>query len=542
MPIPKKFSDAKAYKNHKRSLKKDEVILTEAPFYTVQGEGKYSGVPAHFIRFSYCSLLCNFCSIGSTNINTEKGNKQIKNISVGEKILSYNEKLDLLELDEVIKIHSRLVEPSELLSLTLEENGFQRNIIVTKDHRFYIKNNWVEAQDIQLGEEIYTSNFSSWKMINNNPMFKEEIREKVKSTASINNAFKRQNDPEGKTTHRTEEHKKKYSLSKMGSKNPRYLGNNKKRKINQNYNSIRQEVLKRDNYKCQHCSSSEKLEIHHIDPYRNSQNDELDNLLTLCKTCHIKEDNRMIYEERKNMSFHNGKKVISKKTLSIKQIAQLSENKTGKGLIRVYSLETKNNHNYFTNTVLSHNCDSVGDWDVNKKIFSYEQILSTLKENPKCKLIVITGGEPAMQINASLLTFLKNEGYVLNIETSGSYWNEAVKLIDYVCCSPKRLSTQNFYDGSPDKYIYSKKFNEVVAELKFIVDENIDKKMIMNFLQENRFLDKIKEKKVKVYLSPMDLYDKEKNKANLDKLLQLVLEEPNIFTISLQTHKILGVS
>lgn len=54
--------------------------------------------------------------------------------------------------------------------------------------------------------------------------------------------------------------------------------------------TIREEVLKRDNYQCVMCGSKENLEIHHRIPYssfllpRNAN--RLDNLITLCKKCH----------------------------------------------------------------------------------------------------------------------------------------------------------------------------------------------------------------------------------------------------------------
>lgn len=47
-------------------------------------------------------------------------------------------------------------------------------------------------------------------------------------------------------------------------------------------------VLKRDNYKCTECGSTNRLEIHHIIQRSNGGSDEINNLITLCLKCHIK--------------------------------------------------------------------------------------------------------------------------------------------------------------------------------------------------------------------------------------------------------------
>jgi ribosomal protein L37AE/L43A len=47
----------------------------------------------------------------------------------------------------------------------------------------------------------------------------------------------------------------------------------------------KKEVLKRDNYQCQLCKRNIKLLVHHIDCNKNNNN--LDNLITLCIQCHL---------------------------------------------------------------------------------------------------------------------------------------------------------------------------------------------------------------------------------------------------------------
>jgi organic radical activating enzyme len=52
-------------------------------------------------------------------------------------------------------------------------------------------------------------------------------------------------------------------------------------------------------------------------------------------------------------------------------------------------------------------------------------------------IIVITGGEPLMHNLDALTGLLKEEGYVINIETSGS-WPLSGSL-DWICLSPKKI-------------------------------------------------------------------------------------------------------
>ena len=47
---------------------------------------------------------------------------------------------------------------------------------------------------------------------------------------------------------------------------------------------VREAVLERDSYTCQHCGSTEGLHIHHID--RDKQNNAMGNLVVLCRCCH----------------------------------------------------------------------------------------------------------------------------------------------------------------------------------------------------------------------------------------------------------------
>ena len=55
-----------------------------------------------------------------------------------------------------------------------------------------------------------------------------------------------------------------------------------------NWNKIRKTHLEENN-SCCGCGKTDKLEVHHIEPYHVNPNRELDpsNLITLCKSCHF---------------------------------------------------------------------------------------------------------------------------------------------------------------------------------------------------------------------------------------------------------------
>ena len=52
------------------------------------------------------------------------------------------------------------------------------------------------------------------------------------------------------------------------------------------YETLRQEVLRRDGWRCQSCGTMTNLEVHHRQFRSRSGHDSEENLITLCATCH----------------------------------------------------------------------------------------------------------------------------------------------------------------------------------------------------------------------------------------------------------------
>jgi 5-methylcytosine-specific restriction endonuclease McrA len=52
------------------------------------------------------------------------------------------------------------------------------------------------------------------------------------------------------------------------------------------YDQLRQQILRRDGWRCQLCGTMSNLEVHHKEFRSHSGADSEENLITLCSTCH----------------------------------------------------------------------------------------------------------------------------------------------------------------------------------------------------------------------------------------------------------------
>ncbi len=139
------------------------------------------------------------------------------------------------------------------------------------------------------------------------------------------------------------------------------------------------------------------------------------------------------------------------------------------------------------------------------------------------KLAVITGGEPFRQPIALLCEALLAKGYSIQIESNGTLYRPIPAEVDIIC-SPK--NTGSGYHRLRDDLLVR------VSGLKFIISAS-------NPLYQDVGEVGQAEYNIPVYVQPMDEYDAAKNKANLDRAVQLVQERG--YRLSLQLHKIAGV-
>jgi 5-methylcytosine-specific restriction endonuclease McrA len=56
----------------------------------------------------------------------------------------------------------------------------------------------------------------------------------------------------------------------------------------ESYEGLRQQILRRDGWRCQFCGTMSNLEVHHREFRSHSGADSDENLITLCTACHTR--------------------------------------------------------------------------------------------------------------------------------------------------------------------------------------------------------------------------------------------------------------
>ena len=123
--------------------------------------------------------------------------------------------------------------------------------------------------------------------------------------------------------------------------------------------------------------------------------------------------------------------------------------------------------------------------------------------------VVLTGGEPLLQVDEVLISALKKEDIYIAVETNGTL--EAPDGIDWICMSPKANTEIKLRKGSEVKVVYPQK------------NLNPDNFNVLDFKN--------------FYIQPMD---SENYEYNVSQSVKYCMQNPN-WKLSLQTHKILGI-
>ena len=125
------------------------------------------------------------------------------------------------------------------------------------------------------------------------------------------------------------------------------------------------------------------------------------------------------------------------------------------------------------------------------------------------RLVVCTGGEPLLQVDAALVEALHVQGFEVAIETNGT--QRAPAGVDWVCVSPKARASLLLKSGDELKLVFPQEGAE---------PERFESLGFRHF-----------------FLQPMDGPNREEN---TQLAVRYCLEHPQ-WRLSLQTHKLLGI-
>lgn len=136
-----------------------------------------------------------------------------------------------------------------------------------------------------------------------------------------------------------------------------------------------------------------------------------------------------------------------------------------------------------------------------------------------CRFVVITGGEPALQLTESLVEKLHRFDRFICVETNGTL--PLPSNVDWITVSPKQ-----YYVGERGEVVLSH-----VDEVKIVIDgteRHFPFDIVSKIIADN------------YYIQPCDVDDEEKNKEIINHCIDFIKANPS-WKLSLQTQKILNV-
>ena len=134
-------------------------------------------------------------------------------------------------------------------------------------------------------------------------------------------------------------------------------------------------------------------------------------------------------------------------------------------------------------------------------------------------LIVLTGGEPTLQVDEAFVDFLHQHGYEVSMESNGT--RPAPQNLDWLTVSPKSRGTRYEVQGK-----------RVPDEIKLVFDEHTDPEAILPSETSNH--------SPLLYLQPCDTGDAQRNKAITQACVEYIKQHPQ-WRLSLQTHKLIDI-
>ena len=300
-------------------------IGNDITFATVQTMSK---LDPQLYKNEFSAVVIDECFVGETLIKTNKGSKQIKDIKAGDIVASYNEKTHRIEWKKVLK--TMIHQDREVICIN--------NTYCTSNHPWFTQRGWVKAEEINKNDKILRCMWKGSKKQNKNNMFPKMLlqtffntNEKEKSNVRPNN--KRKNV-------------KNIKKNELETKNKRW----KRNRRNIATNKTKTSVIRKTNLCLSRICSSNK----------NAKRKRLSILLqnrfsnTECQNSNRSRRSKSSFnlsprkrqKEKRVLKFYGLESISLQKCRNIKQYRKCT----------VYNLEVEDNHNYFANGYLVHNC------------------------------------------------------------------------------------------------------------------------------------------------------------------------------------------
>ena len=150
-------------------------------------------------------------------------------------------------------------------------------------------------------------------------------------------------------------------------------------------------------------------------------------------------------------------------------------------------------------------------------LMSADEIMTKLHQWAACRFVVITGGEPSLQIDDALVGRLHQAGYYVAIETNGTH--ALPDAIDWVTWSPKDQLAPNVPPLALTR----------INEVKVVFDGAHDPAPYLQQAPD-----------AYACLQPCDTGDVALNQQITTQCVDYILQHPQ-WHLSLQTHKLLNI-
>ena len=148
--------------------------------------------------------------------------------------------------------------------------------------------------------------------------------------------------------------------------------------------------------------------------------------------------------------------------------------------------------------------------------YTDREILQEIMKYSPCRFVVITGGEPCLQLTGELVNLLHEHNCFVAIETNGTI--PLCDGIDWVVCSPK-------VGFCPDAGLKL----QHIDELKVVYNGKGQDMSLYDDIRAEEYC-----------LQPCDVGDADENRRILAETIDYIKAHPK-WRLSLQTHKLLGI-